>query len=94
MAELGLTRDEIEVLADAKYNDEGGEYESKSERLFAMLVDVGKAVYESYLEEDRPDIEDPSSFTPSTLAGVSHGVALVEGFRENLEINFSDGQFR
>lgn len=93
MAELGLTRDEIEVLADTKYGDVDGPYETRSQEVFAMLVDVGKVLYELYLEDDKPDLEDPSSFAPDTLAGVPHSFALIEGFRENLEMSFPDGQW-
>lgn len=89
---MTLSRDEIQILAETHYSHEG--MDSPPEASFAMLVDVAAHVYQQYLETDVPNIEEPSSFVPRTLGGVSQGWALIEGLIENLEMRFPDGEFR
>lgn len=88
---MALNRDNIQALADTHYNDEV--YEVPSERAFAFLVDVASHVYESYLEENPPSIEDPNSFMPRTMGHIPEGVALILGLAENLEMNHPGAQF-
>jgi hypothetical protein len=89
---MALNRDEIQVIADQYYDQSN--YDTPVERAFALLVDVAGHVYQTYMEEDVPNTDDPDSFKPSTWTGEGNGVALVQGLVENLEINFPDGRFR
>lgn len=85
-----LNDDEIKALADRAYGDDD-RYDTENQRLFSLLVDVAGACYRSYLDEDRPDIDRPETFTPSTLGGVPMGWSMLEGLRENMQMNMPDG---
>lgn len=87
-----ISRDEFQALADSHYDSDV--YDEPAMRSFAMLVDLASHVYQQYIENDKPDLENPDSFTPSTIGGVPHGWSLLEGLKENLEIRFPDGEFR
>lgn len=73
---MALTPDEIETLADSRYNDS---YDSRDERLFSMLVDVADT-YRSELERIAAD--HPAPFP----GGTTPLDVLIYGLRENLEI--------
>jgi catechol 2,3-dioxygenase-like lactoylglutathione lyase family enzyme len=87
------TSDELLALAHRFYDDRDVYDDTAEELLFALLVDVAEATYLSYLDGDRPDLERPETFTPSTLGGVPQGWAMLEGLRENLAMNQPDGVF-
>lgn len=89
---MPLSRDEIQALADERYENDN--YDTPDQRAFALLVDVAGHVYESYRERFKIDLEDPDSFKPKTLGGVNYGWGLLEGLKENLEMNYPDGNFR
>lgn len=86
---MRLTRDELQALADKHYP----EGEGPSERSFIFLCQLAGHLLLQYHEEDRPDSDDPESFKPQTLANVPHGFALIQGLKENLEIDFPDDEF-
>lgn len=87
-----LDRDTIQAFADQFFGDVEA-YDRPSHRSFALLVKVGIHVLRQYHEESVPTLDDPSSFESSALAGVPQGFALVEGFRENLEMDCPDDAF-
>ena len=89
---MPISRDEFQALADTRYDEEA--YDTPDQRAFSMLVDLCSHVYQLYLEADVPNTDDPKSFTPDTLGGVPYGWGLLEGLRENMEINHPDGEFR
>lgn len=89
---MPLSRDAFQALADQHYDEDA--YDNPDQRSFSMLVDLAGHVYQQYLENQKINLDDPSSFVPNTLGGVPQGFALIEGLRENLEINFPDSSFR
>lgn len=92
MPDAPLNRDHIQAFAD-KYFGDNDAYDEPSQRSFALLVQVAIHVLRQYHDEDRADLERPETFTPQTLGGIPHGVALMEGLRENLEMDCPDDDF-
>jgi hypothetical protein len=89
---MAISRDEWEVLIEAKYDED--DYDYPAQRAFAALVAVASYTYELYIEGDKVDIEDPDSFVPHTLGGVPLGWAMIQGLIENLEMAYPDANFR
>lgn len=74
---MKLSREEVEALADARYDDAG--YETPEERLFGLLVDVAD-VYVKHLEEAAAD--HPAPF----FAGTTPIECAMNGLHENLDM--------
>lgn len=80
----------IQAFADEHYPEGDG----PAERTFILLCRVAGHLLRQYHEQDVPNLDNPASFTPRTLGGVPHGWALLEGLKENMEIDFPDDEFR
>lgn len=86
---MALSRDAIEAIVNEHYNEYDEQIDPTEERLFALLVDVGKAYVARMQEAHRIDPEDPDSYKPHTLNGISYIDATVMGLKENLELDRS-----
>jgi len=86
------TPDELSALAHRFYDDRDV-YDTESEFMFALLVDVAEATYKLYRDEAHLDLDRPETFEPQTLGGVPSGWAMLEGLRENLAHMHPDGIF-
>jgi len=91
---MPLSGDEIQALADTHFDTDA--YDTPDQRAFALLCAVGRHVYDLYVADAPPiDLDDPDSAKQTGhFAGAPAGFSLVEGFRENMEIDRPDGDFR
>lgn len=88
---MPISRDEVIALAATRYDDDC--FDSDSDRVFALLVDVAQACLDVYKDADVPDPDRPESFLPDTFAHQPYGFVLIQGLKENLEINNPDDIF-
>lgn len=85
------SRAEFEKLASALYGESQG-YDSITESLFALLVDVADT-YLWHLENNMPvpDLDRPETFGSPYFAGAMPIEVVINGLFENLEMR-QDGQ--
>jgi len=90
-----LSREQLQAHIESNFGDLADQpFESPSEISFAYLVAVAEHVFLQYTSDlVVGGLGDDEGVAPTTLAGVPHGVAMLEGLRENLAMLYPNDCF-